>query len=266
MSLVDVLGFMSTKAFTWFGARLDNQSTQVPVGLALILIGLLLIFASLRQVVRSIMNAVNPEMEGKLADMVYKRRHLAQGQRIVVIGGGTGLSTMLRGLKQYSSNIVAVVTVTDDGGSSGRLQREMGMLPPGDIRNCLVALADAEYLMTELDFLFEKGTGEFAFTGYSDDGGKLGNENLKGDSKVVLKATGDRNTSPTYLVGSVSDVYTGTSWEKSKKDYIESTEDFQLDFIELMYALSRQDTAVLDSEYFVKYRMMNFKYQIHVKL
>lgn len=57
---------------------------------------------------------------------------------------------MLRGLKQYSSNIVAVVTVTDDGGSSGRLQREMGMLPPGDIRNCLVALADAEYLMTEL--------------------------------------------------------------------------------------------------------------------
>lgn len=88
MSLVDVLGIMSRKAFDWFGAYLTEPSTQIPVGLALVLFGLFLIFASLRQVVRSIMNAVNPEMEGKLADMVYQRRHLAQGQRIVVIGGG----------------------------------------------------------------------------------------------------------------------------------------------------------------------------------
>lgn len=159
MSLVDVLGFMSTNAFTWFGLPLDNPSTNIPLGIGLILVGLLLIFASLRQVVRSIMSVVNPEMEGKLADTVFQRRHLAEGQRIVVIGGGTGLSTMLRGLKQYSSNIVAIVTVTDDGGSSGRLQREMGMLPPGDIRNCLVALADSEDLMTELfQYRFDKST------------------------------------------------------------------------------------------------------------
>jgi uncharacterized cofD-like protein len=75
---------------------------------------------------------------------------LARGPKIVVIGGGTGLSTLLRGLKQYSSNIAAIVTVTDDGGSSGRLSEELGIIPPGDIRNCLVALADAEKLMTDL--------------------------------------------------------------------------------------------------------------------
>ena len=68
----------------------------------------------------------------------------------MVIGGGTGLSTMLRGLKEYTSNVVAIVTVSDDGGSSGSLQRQHGVLPPGDIRNCLVALAEEETLLTEL--------------------------------------------------------------------------------------------------------------------
>lgn len=148
--IVDILGFAATEGFRLFGLRLDKPATQLSAGIALILVGLLLIFVSLRQVVRSITSVVSPEAQGKLADVVFQRRYLSQGQRIVVIGGGTGLATMLRGLKQYTSNIVAVVTVTDDGGSSGRLQREMGMLPPGDIRNCLVALADAEPLMTEL--------------------------------------------------------------------------------------------------------------------
>lgn len=148
--IVDLLGMVGTEAFRLFGIRLDRPSTQLPTGLALVAIGVVLIFVSLRQVVRSITSVVSPEAEGKLADVVFQQRYLSQGQRIVVIGGGTGLGTMLRGLKQYTSNIVAVVTVTDDGGSSGRLQREMNMLPPGDIRNCLVALADAEPLMMEL--------------------------------------------------------------------------------------------------------------------
>jgi uncharacterized cofD-like protein len=78
------------------------------------------------------------------------KQALAAGPKIVAVGGGTGLSTLLRGFKQYSSNITAIVTVTDDGGSSGRLVKEMGILPPGDFRNCLVALADAERLMTDL--------------------------------------------------------------------------------------------------------------------
>lgn len=148
--IVDLLGTVGREAFRRFGMRLDQPAVQIPLGVGLILLGLVLIFISLRQVVRSITSVVSPDSQGKLADVVFQRRYLSQGQRIVVIGGGTGLSTMLRGLKQYTSNIVAVVTVTDDGGSSGRLQREMRMLPPGDIRNCLVALADAEPLMTEL--------------------------------------------------------------------------------------------------------------------
>jgi uncharacterized cofD-like protein len=156
--IVDVLGVVASEAFRLFGLRLDEPTTQIPTGIGLIILGLLLIFISLRQVVRSITSVVSPEAQGKLADVVFQRRYLSQGQRIVVIGGGTGLSTMLRGLKQHTSNIVAVVTVIDDGGSSGRLQREMGMLPPGDIRNCLVALADAEPLMMELfQYRFAEG-------------------------------------------------------------------------------------------------------------
>lgn len=72
------------------------------------------------------------------------------GPRIAAIGGGTGLSTLLRGLKRYTKNITAIVTVADDGGGSGRLRQDLGMLPPGDIRNCLEALANAEPLMAQL--------------------------------------------------------------------------------------------------------------------
>jgi uncharacterized cofD-like protein len=166
MTLVEALGPVTNQAFDLFGVDLTKPSTNVTISLALIALGLLLIFTSLRQIVRSITSVVSPEAEGKLADMVFQRRYLSQGKQIVVIGGGTGLSTMLRGLKHYSSNIVAVVTVTDDGGSSGRLQREMGMLPPGDIRNCLVALADEEPLMTEL-FQYRFANGDESLDGHS---------------------------------------------------------------------------------------------------
>ena len=74
----------------------------------------------------------------------------AAGPKIAAIGGGTGLSTLLRGLKRYTKNITAIVTVADDGGGSGRLRQDLGMLPPGDIRNCLEALANAEPLMAQL--------------------------------------------------------------------------------------------------------------------
>jgi uncharacterized cofD-like protein len=80
--------------------------------------------------------------------------------RIVVIGGGTGLSVLLKGLKKYTSRLTAIVTVTDDGGSSGRLRAEMGVLPPGDIRNCLVALAETETLMDKVfQHRFQAGNG-----------------------------------------------------------------------------------------------------------
>lgn len=80
-------------------------------------------------------------------------------KKIVVIGGGTGLSTMLRGLRMHTHNITAVVTVADDGGSSGRLRNDLGMLPPGDVRNCVGALADTEPILSELlSFRFSEGT------------------------------------------------------------------------------------------------------------
>ncbi|MQF67148.1 YvcK family protein [SAR202 cluster bacterium AD-802-F09_MRT_200m] len=86
----------------------------------------------------------------------YVERVLGSGPKITVIGGGSGLPNLLRGLKHYTSNITAVVTVADDGGSSGRLRSELGILPPGDIRNCLVALADSEDIMHQLmDYRFE---------------------------------------------------------------------------------------------------------------
>ena len=117
----------------------------------LIIAGLLIILAAAVGVVRNIVGVVAPEHLTELSDVVHRKRALGQGPKIVVIGGGTGLSTLLRGLKKYSSNLTAVVTMTDDGGSSGLLQKQMGgILPPGDIRNCLVALADAEPLMQEL--------------------------------------------------------------------------------------------------------------------
>jgi uncharacterized cofD-like protein len=112
---------------------------------------------------QSLTTAVIPAgTPGSLVDVVYRNRFLAHGARVVVLGGGTGLSTMLRGLKQFTSNITAVVTVTDDGGSSGKLTRQLNILPPGDIRNCLVALADSEAAMLDLlQYRFRTaGTGE----------------------------------------------------------------------------------------------------------
>jgi conserved hypothetical protein, cofD-related len=131
---------------------LDRPAVYVPMGLALLALGLGTVFFALVAVNRSIVGAIAPEGLGDLPDVIRRRRALSHGPRIVVVGGGTGLSTLLRGLKQYTSNLTAVVTMTDDGGSSGLLQQQMHgrVLPPGDIRNCLVALADAEPLMQQL--------------------------------------------------------------------------------------------------------------------
>lgn len=94
----------------------------------------------------------------KIESLIYEKRLLVKGPKIVVIGGGTGLSTMLRGLKYYTSNITAIVTVGDDGGGSGDLREDLGMLPPGDIRNCILALADTEPLMEDLlQYRFKDG-------------------------------------------------------------------------------------------------------------
>jgi uncharacterized cofD-like protein len=95
----------------------------------------------------------------KLVNAVYRYRRRERGPKVVTIGGGHGLAVLLRGLKQYTSNITAIVTVADDGGSSGRLRRELGVLPPGDFRNCIAALADDEALTTQL-FQYRFGNGK----------------------------------------------------------------------------------------------------------
>ena len=91
-----------------------------------------------------------PHRDRRFIRQAYERARGRRGPRIVAIGGGTGLPNLLTGLKEYSDNLTAIVTVADDGGSSGRLRRQFRILPPGDIRNCLVALADAEPLMGRL--------------------------------------------------------------------------------------------------------------------
>jgi uncharacterized cofD-like protein len=122
--------------------------------------GLFLVFWGQSRTVGSITEVLKPDSDEDLVDLLINHRRLNRGPRIVTIGGGTGLSTLLRGLKYYSSNITAIVTVADDGGSSGRLRREIGVLPPGDIRSCLAALADEEKLLTELfQYRFKAGDG-----------------------------------------------------------------------------------------------------------
>lgn len=108
----------------------------------------------------SIQQALAPDKGTLLVDALAAQGRLNRGPNIVAIGGGTGLSTLLSGLKRYSSNITAIVTVADDGGSSGVLRRELGVQPPGDIRNCLAALSREEPLLTRLfQYRFRAGSG-----------------------------------------------------------------------------------------------------------
>jgi uncharacterized cofD-like protein len=112
------------------------------LGVGLVIYGVVRLNASiLRPYIRPGQHVVDT-----LADFTRRRR----GPRVVAVGGGHGLSTLLRGLKAHSANLTAIVTVADDGGSSGRLRTSMGILPPGDIRNCLAALSDDEELITQL--------------------------------------------------------------------------------------------------------------------
>jgi len=126
------------------------------IAAAVFIFGSSMVIYGIKRMLKSFIAVFLPQRESELVDIVYHHRQLEKGPRIVTIGGGTGLSTLLHGLKEHTSNITAIVTVADDGGSSGRLREQFDILPPGDIRNCLVALADAEPLMREL-FQFRFG-------------------------------------------------------------------------------------------------------------
>jgi uncharacterized cofD-like protein len=165
----------------------DGSVSPNVLGIGLVLAGIGIVFWGLRGTIRSIADTLMPRSEVNLVDLLRQQRQRRRGRRVVVIGGGTGLSTVLRGLKEYTDNLTAVVTVFDDGGSSGRLRRELGILPPGDIRDCLVALAESEPLMTELF--------EYRFQGGALDGHAFGNlfiaslAGVTGDLESAVKQT-----------------------------------------------------------------------------
>src|SRR5437667_3996187 len=113
-------------------------------------LGLSIILFALYKLTQSVLGPFLPGRDRALSEIIYNYRFLQKGPRVVALGGGTGLSTMLRGLKKYTGNLTAIVTVADDGGSSGKLRAEYRILPPGDFRQCITALADVEPLMTTL--------------------------------------------------------------------------------------------------------------------
>lgn len=130
------------------------------IAIAIILTGAIVFFNGWKRTTLVLMDMESPKRVGTLLERFYRKSILNKGAKVVAIGGGTGLSMLLKGIKNYTNNITAVVTVGDDGGSSGRLREDMGILPPGDIRNCIAALADDDDLITELfQYRFKKGEG-----------------------------------------------------------------------------------------------------------
>jgi uncharacterized cofD-like protein len=149
-------------------ALIDGLTLQfLPLALRGLVVGsagVILVAVGAYRAVRALMDPLQKvDGDQPLVELIYQKRFLARGPRIVAIGGGTGLSILLRGLKEHTSNLTAIVTVADDGGSSGVLRAGLGIPPVGDIRNCIAALADAEPQMSEvLQYRFPDAPGEEA--------------------------------------------------------------------------------------------------------
>ena len=133
----------------WTTGRYSN-GLIMGMGVVFLIVGFGVMIYGTRRLVSSVVSVVVPDKNGSLMETIFMQRKLTNGPVITVVGGGTGLSTLLRGMKYITSNCTAVVTSADDGGSSGRLRKELGIIPPGDLRNCLTALADREPLMERL--------------------------------------------------------------------------------------------------------------------
>ena len=144
-------------------SRLHENSTDIVLIIVFIVLSSIFIYKSVEEVIKCIVvlakrGYIDINIDEDLEELIDDDVILLKGPKIVVIGGGTGLSTMLRGLKNYTSNITAIVTVGDDGGGSGVLREDLGILPPGDRRNCILALARTEPLMEELlQYRFKDG-------------------------------------------------------------------------------------------------------------
>jgi len=152
------LGIVSILRFYSYGALF------IILMILLAFLGAGVVVGSLKGIINAILKGVTSEnissalnAEG-LKNLLHEKKIQVKGPKVVTVGGGTGLSTMLRGLKQYTSNLTALVTVADDGGGSGVLRDDLGMLPPGDIRNCILALANTEPIMQQLlQYRFQDG-------------------------------------------------------------------------------------------------------------
>lgn len=157
LSFLVVVALSAVKSLTEVSIFLASLS------MGLLIFGIFLVVVGIKNILGIFVRTLAPHREGDLVNVVYRRRQeraLELAPRVVVVGGGTGLSTLLSGIKKFTKNITAIVTVTDTGGSSGRLRDELDMPPPGDIRNCLVALADSEQLFADLfQYRFEDGSG-----------------------------------------------------------------------------------------------------------
>jgi uncharacterized cofD-like protein len=137
----------------------DAASAGWVLIIAMIVAGWVFTGFSLMKLSRNLLAPYRRYYQGRVIDVVYAHSKRHKGIKVVALGGGTGLPSVLRGMKAYTSNITAVVTVADDGGSSGILRRDLGVLPPGDIRNNIAALADDESLITKL-FQYRFNNGE----------------------------------------------------------------------------------------------------------
>ena len=148
------------ETLSWMLSTITTVLPREFTGPLVVIVGVGLVLWGQSRSFGSIQQALAPDKDTVLVDALRAKSRLNRGPNIVAIGGGTGLSTLLSGLKRYSSHITAIVTVADDGGSSGVLRRELGVLPPGDIRNCLAALSTEEPLLTRLfQYRFSSGSG-----------------------------------------------------------------------------------------------------------
>ena len=162
MITIGTMIFFNLRPVYWSMEIIRKVAMNFPtdfIAIILIAFGVIFFFKGWQKTNLTILDVQHSKNGENLLESLYRRRKLNKGPKIVAIGGGTGLSMLLRGIKNITNNITAVVTVGDDGGSSGRLREEMGVLPPGDIRNCIAALADNEDLITEL-FQYRFKTGE----------------------------------------------------------------------------------------------------------
>ncbi|THF89002.1 YvcK family protein [Deinococcus sp. KSM4-11] len=207
------LHFIATKWILW----LNNLMTPGVLPLYVVGVGVTVLafvgaLVSIFMLNQTMLQGVGSK-PGQAVDSILEQRNLSRGPRLVAVGGGTGLSNLLSGLRSYSSNITAVVAVSDDGGSSGRLRESLQMIAPGDLTDCYAALSDSPVMARLLLHRFQRGDGieghtfgNLMLATLSEEQGGLG-EAMK-DIHEVLRIRGrvyPASTRPTTLVAQLSD-------------------------------------------------------------